>query len=94
MDDPSDDVDKRLVCGVCEELLAGTYSGEAEAERAADEHEREEHPDRDGDEIVVVHVTTTLVEMEGPEGVVDVARGAQRRLEEGDVGEGMGLGGL
>lgn len=89
MADPSDDVDKRLVCGVCEELLPGTYASEEAAEQAVAEHEAEEHPGLDSDEIVVVHVTTMLVDMEGTDGVVDIAKGAQRRLDEGDVGESL-----
>lgn len=83
--------DKRLVCGVCEELLEGTFAGEAAAEQAVSEHRARVHPDREEDEVVVVHVTTALVDMEGEEGVVDIAKGAQRRLEEGDVGEDLGM---
>lgn len=89
-DGEHDDTEKRLVCGVCEELLPGTYTDEAAAEQAIDEHERSEHPDED--DVVVVHVSSDLVELEGPEGVVDIAKGAQERLDSGDVGEGMGLG--
>lgn len=79
--------EKRLVCGVCEELLPGTYVGEQEAKAAADEHERAEHPDRE--QVVVVHVSTALLEEEPAEGMIEAAKGAQRRLDEGDVGGAM-----
>ena len=89
-EDPTDGDAKRLVCGVCEALLYGTYGSEETAEDAVDEHRRQVHPDLDQDEVVVVHVTSTLVDLEGEEGVVEIAKGAQQRLDEGEVGEGLG----
>lgn len=83
--------DKRLVCGVCEKLLDGTYGSEEEAEAAVDEHRQTQHPESEEDEVVVVHVSTELVDMEGEEGVVDIAKGAQKRLDQGEMGEGLGM---
>lgn len=80
--------DKRLVCGVCQRLLSGTYGSHAEAEQAADEHQRAEHPDVQ--EVVVVPVSTWLVEEEGAESVVDIATGAQQRLEDREDGGAVG----
>lgn len=85
---PSEDphAEKVVVCGLCEQLLEGTYDGEAAAQEAADAHERDEHPDRE--HVVVIPVGKALVEIEGEEGVVDIAKGAQTRLERGRDGEG------
>lgn len=85
-DEEKPDEDKRLVCGVCEEILSGTYDGQEEAERVADEHEEAEHPDRD--RVVVVPVSTKLVAEEGAEDMVETAKNAQARLDEADVGSG------
>jgi hypothetical protein len=78
------DEEKQVVCGVCEELLPGTYDGQAAAEEAADEHERTEHPDREP--VVVVPVSRALVETEGADEMIETAIGAQQRLDEGNVG--------
>jgi hypothetical protein len=88
-DDEEPDEDKRLVCGVCEEMLTGTYEDQEAAEDAADEHEAAEHPDRD--QVVVVPVSSKLVAQEGVDDMVETAKGAQQRLDSGDVGEGLGL---
>lgn len=85
--DEDPDAEKRIVCGVCEELLPGTYDGQVPAEDAADQHDEEVHPDRG--HVVVVPVSTALVQSEGPEEVVELAKGAQQRLDEGEVGEGL-----
>jgi hypothetical protein len=68
---------KRLVCGICEEILPGSYAGEREAEDAVEEHEAAEHPDRD--RVVVVPVSEKLVAEEGAEEEVETARAAQQR---------------
>lgn len=91
MFDPGDDGEdphgeKRIVCGLCEELLPGTYDGQVAAEEAADEHEAAEHPDQAP--VVVVPVSTGLVEEEGVDDVVETANNAQARLDEADVGSG------
>ncbi|PSG97027.1 hypothetical protein BRD56_07180 [Thermoplasmatales archaeon SW_10_69_26] len=87
--DEGPDGGKQLVCGVCEELLPGSYSDEREAEEAIEEHEITEHPDLGEDEVVVVHVSNQLVDLEGEEGVVEIAKNAQDRLDSGDVGESL-----
>lgn len=86
-DDEEPDEEKRLVCGVCEAMLEGTYADQREAEDAADEHEQAEHPERD--RVVVVPVSTKLVAEEGADDMVETAKGAQQRLDSGDVGESL-----
>jgi hypothetical protein len=79
---------KVLVCGVCEEVLPGTYGTETEAEQAVDEHKDTEHGDLE--DVVVVHVSQEVVDLEGEDGLVDIAIGAQQRLEDGEAEE-LGL---
>jgi len=62
-DEEEPDEAKRLVCGICEEILPGSYAGEREAEDAAEEHEAAKHPHRD--RVVVVPVNEKLVAEEG-----------------------------
>lgn len=81
-EEPGDE--KRLVCGVCEEVLPGTHDGQRAAERAAEDHEAAEHPDRD--RVVVVPVSTEILELEGVDEMVETAIGAQQRLDEGAAG--------
>lgn len=88
-EEPGADAEKRLVCGICEELLEATYGSQQAAEDAADEHKRAEHGGPE--EAVVVPVSSMLVEMEGEDGVVEIAVGAQERLDDGEVGEAFGL---
>lgn len=88
-DEEEPDEEKRLVCGVCEEMLEGTYPDQREAEDAAEEHEAAEHPEKE--RVVVVPVSTKLVAEEGADDMVETAKGAQARLDSGDVGESMGL---
>jgi len=74
-----------VVCGLCEEILPGRYDDEEAAQRAADEHAAGEHPDRD--EVVVLPVSPRLADIEGEQGLVDIATGAQARLESGGDGD-------
>lgn len=78
---------KVVVCGVCERMLEGRWDEQEPAERAADAHEREAHADRE--HVVVLPVDRALLEAEGEEGLVEIAAGAQERLDEGEVGQGL-----
>lgn len=84
---PGASAGKVVVCGVCERMLDGRWDDQEPAERAADAHERREHADRE--HVVVLPVDRALVEAEGEEGVVEIAAGAQERLDAGEAGEGL-----
>lgn len=70
-----------LVCGLCEELLAGRHDSRAEADQAAEDHAEAVHPEESP--IVVVPVSAVHVDEAAEASLVAFAAQAQERIDLG-----------
>lgn len=68
-----------LVCALCGDRLPGEHDSRAEADRAADEHARNEHPVQ---EAVVVLTVPAAEVTQGLDDTLEQALEAQRQIEE------------